>query len=189
MESSQGNESQGEELLSQETSPLQWNKANCILCLEEDQECWHAGCGHQVCQVDNRKIKYNAAIVCLPIYFAIELLESLACIWYVYLLQHYYYYYVVTPSFTEFDKKRKSFLDLKCPADKCDKFLDDVAPKLMSPETLAVYTSPLSFFHRSCPIPPLNSSAHRIMKSFGKRSRKGQRVSMISIMNMMQRAY
>ena len=39
---------------------------------------------------------------------------------------------------TEFDKKRKSFLDLKCPADKCTQFLDDLAPKLMSPETLAV---------------------------------------------------
>ena len=44
---------------------------------------------------------------------------------------------------TEFDKKRKSFLDLKCPADKCTQFLDDLAPKLMSPETLAV---PLFFF-------------------------------------------
>jgi len=40
---------------------------------------------------------------------------------------------------SEFDKKRKSFLDLKCPADKCTHFLDDLAPKLMSEETKANY--------------------------------------------------
>jgi len=98
MEGSQGNESQVIDEVEHGGPPIEWNKGKCIICLEEDEECFNAGCRHSVCQG------------CWQIWLA-----------------------------SEFDKKRKSFLDLKCPADKCDKFLDDLAPKLMSPETLKNY--------------------------------------------------